>query len=42
MAQRLVVSRHTIHRHVTNVLRKLGLSSRSAAAAYAARAGWLD
>jgi LuxR family transcriptional regulator, maltose regulon positive regulatory protein len=33
IAQRLVVSEHTIHRHLANILRKLGLSSRAAAAA---------
>jgi ATP/maltotriose-dependent transcriptional regulator MalT len=37
IAERLVVSEHTIHRHVTNILRKLDLPSRTAAAAYAAR-----
>ena len=39
IAQRLVVSEHTVHRHVTNVLRKLDLRSRTAAAAYAVRSG---
>ena len=39
IAERLVVSEHTVHRHVTNILRKLDLSSRTAAAAYAARSG---
>ncbi len=38
----LVVSEHTIHRHVTNILRKLELPSRTAAAAHAVRAGLLD
>jgi ATP/maltotriose-dependent transcriptional regulator MalT len=38
IAERLVVSEHTVHRHVTNILRKLDLPSRSAAAAYAVRA----
>ncbi len=42
IAERLVVSEHTVHRHVTNILRKLGLPSRTAAAAYAVRAGLLD
>ena len=41
IAERLVVSEHTVHRHVTNILRKLDLSSRTAAAAYAARSGLL-
>lgn len=41
-ADRLVVSEHTVHRHITNILRKLGLPSRTAAAAYAARSGLLD
>jgi pimeloyl-ACP methyl ester carboxylesterase/DNA-binding CsgD family transcriptional regulator len=39
IATQLVVSPHTVHRHVANVRRKLGLPSRSAAAAHAARAG---
>jgi DNA-binding NarL/FixJ family response regulator len=39
IAARLVVSHHTVHRHVTNLLRKLGVSSRAAAAAHAVRAG---
>ena len=42
IAARLVVSEHTVHRHVTNILRKLDLSSRTAAAAYAVRAGVLE
>lgn len=42
IAQRLVVSEHTVHRHVTNILRKLDLPSRTAAAAHAVRAGLLD
>jgi LuxR family transcriptional regulator, maltose regulon positive regulatory protein len=42
IAERLVVSEHTVHRHVTNLLRKLGLPSRTAAAAHAVRAGLLD
>jgi len=41
IAERLVLSEHTVHRHVTNILRKLGLPSRSAAAAHAAHAGLL-
>ncbi len=42
IAARLVVSEHTVHRHVTNILRKLDLPSRTAVAAYAARSGLLD
>ena len=39
IAETLVLSPHTVHRHVANIRRKLGLRSRSAAAAAAARAG---
>jgi len=39
IAQRLVLSPHTVHRHVANILRKLNLHSRAAAAAYAGRVG---
>ena len=39
IASSLVVSEHTVHRHVANILRKLSQSSRAAAAAHAARAG---
>ena len=39
VAGRLVVSEHTVHRHVTSILRKLDVPSRSAAAAVGARAG---
>ena len=42
IAERLVVSEHTVHRHVTNILRKLDLPSRTAAAAQAVRAGLLE
>jgi LuxR family transcriptional regulator, maltose regulon positive regulatory protein len=37
IAARLVVSEHTVHRHVANVRNKLGVSSRSAAVARAAQ-----
>jgi pimeloyl-ACP methyl ester carboxylesterase/DNA-binding CsgD family transcriptional regulator len=39
IADRLVLSPHTVHRHVANILSKLGLHSRAAAAAHGARAG---
>lgn len=39
IAQRLVLSQHTVHRHVANILTKLDLSSRAAAAGYAAGHG---
>jgi DNA-binding NarL/FixJ family response regulator len=39
IAERLVVSPHTVHRHVANIRSKLRLSSRAAAVAYASRAG---
>jgi DNA-binding CsgD family transcriptional regulator len=39
LAERLVVSEHTVHRHLTNILRKLDLPSRAAAAALAVRSG---
>jgi len=42
IAERLVVSEHTIHRHVTNILRKLDLPSRTAAAVHAARSDVLE
>lgn len=35
VAEALVISERTVHRHVSNIFRKLGLSSRSALTAYA-------
>ena len=37
IAQRLIVSVHTVHRHVANIRLKLNQSSRGAAASYAVR-----
>jgi predicted ATPase/DNA-binding CsgD family transcriptional regulator len=39
IAQRLVLSEHTVHRHLANILGKLSLSSRAAAAAWGVRNG---
>ena len=41
IAASLVLSEHTVHRHVANVLAKLGVSSRTAAVAQAAQLGLL-
>jgi pimeloyl-ACP methyl ester carboxylesterase/DNA-binding CsgD family transcriptional regulator len=41
IAERLVISPHTVHRHVANILAKLRLPTRAAAAARAGRAGLL-
>ncbi|HYF47065.1 MAG TPA: LuxR C-terminal-related transcriptional regulator, partial [Acidimicrobiales bacterium] len=42
IATQLVVSEHTVHRHVANVFTKLGVSSRAAAVATAAERRLLD
>lgn len=42
IAKRLTLSEHTVHRHVANILVKLRLSSRTAAAAYAVKHGLTD
>jgi pimeloyl-ACP methyl ester carboxylesterase/DNA-binding CsgD family transcriptional regulator len=39
IAERLVLSAHTVHRHVANIRHRLGQPSRAAAAAHAARNG---
>jgi len=36
-----VLSEHTVHRHVANILRKLTQSSRAGAAAQATKAGYI-
>ncbi len=41
IASSLVLSEHTVHRHVANILRKLTQSSRAAAAAHATRVGYI-
>lgn len=41
IAERLVLSTHTVHRHVANILAKFRAPTRAAAAAAAARAGLL-
>jgi pimeloyl-ACP methyl ester carboxylesterase/DNA-binding CsgD family transcriptional regulator len=39
IAAQLIVSKHTVHRHMANIRRKLGQTTRAAAAAEAARLG---
>jgi DNA-binding NarL/FixJ family response regulator len=39
IGRRLVISTHTVHRHVSNIMRKLAASSRAAAVARAAQLG---
>ena len=39
IATTLVLSEHTVHRHIANILRKLAQSTRAAAATHALRAG---
>jgi pimeloyl-ACP methyl ester carboxylesterase/DNA-binding CsgD family transcriptional regulator len=41
IAEQLVLSRHTVHRHVANIRRKLGRNTRTAAVAEAGRLGLL-
>lgn len=41
IAASLVLSEHTVHRHVANILTKLDQTSRTGAASYAIQAGLL-
>ncbi|HEX6123679.1 MAG TPA: response regulator transcription factor, partial [Ktedonobacterales bacterium] len=42
IAERLVISEHTVKRHVSNILSKLHLADRTQAAVYAWREGMVD
>ena len=42
IASALVLSEHTVHRHIANILRKLAQSTRAAAAAHATRVGLIE
>ena len=42
IAERLIVSEHTVHRHVANIFVRLGVSSRAAAVAVASASGHFD
>jgi DNA-binding CsgD family transcriptional regulator len=41
IAASLIMSEHTVHRHVANILQRLNLSTRAAAVGYASREGLL-
>jgi DNA-binding NarL/FixJ family response regulator len=41
IATQLYISERTVHRHVSNIFAKIGVNSRTAAAAYAVQRGFL-
>jgi DNA-binding NarL/FixJ family response regulator len=41
IAEQLVLSSHTVHRHMSNIMRKLSASTRAAAVAHASYLGLL-